>query len=218
MKQIGRAFLIQGDARHYHAAGVATVITDPVWPNAPDGMFKINTTPVELLRAALAGIQCKRLAVILRSDSDPRFLQAVPKSMPFFRVMTMPYVVPGRFGRQLGGMEHAYCFGAPPKSRPGFHLIPGISPGAQQVKRDLGHPCPRSLEHMRWLVSRWSDPGDLVYDPFMGSGTTGVAAVEQGRDFLGVEIVPAYFEIACKRLAGAQEQTRLPVFGEGAAC
>ena len=48
--------------------------------------------------------------------------------------------------------------------------------------------------------------GDLVCDPFMGSGTTGVACAKQGRRFIGIEIDERYFEIACRRIEDAQRQ------------
>src|SRR5690606_19844619 len=56
----------------------------------------------------------------------------------------------------------------------------------------------RLMEH---LINLFSAPGQLVVDPFLGSGTTGVAAINTGRDFLGVEIDPAYAEIASKRIS-----------------
>ena len=52
-------------------------------------------------------------------------------------------------------------------------------------------------------------PGDLVLDPFMGSGTTGVACMEQGRRFVGIEMDRKYFEIACRRIEQAQAQGSL---------
>ncbi len=54
-----------------------------------------------------------------------------------------------------------------------------------------------------------TDPGDTVFDPFMGSASTGVAAVGTGRRFVGCEIDPAYFEIACRRIDDAHKQPRL---------
>src|SRR5262245_17089023 len=63
-----------------------------------------------------------------------------------------------------------------------------------------GHPCPKPLEWMRWLVRLATRPGDTVLDPFMGSGTTGVACVREGRDFIGCEINPDYFAIAQQRI------------------
>lgn len=49
-------------------------------------------------------------------------------------------------------------------------------------------------------------PNGLVLDPFMGSGTTGIAAVQMGRDFIGIEREPKYFDIACRRIEQAQRQ------------
>ena len=59
---------------------------------------------------------------------------------------------------------------------------------------------------MRELVSLFSNLGQVVLDPFMGSGTTGVAAVKLGRRFIGVEIDPAYFDIAVSRIREAHKQ------------
>ena len=52
-------------------------------------------------------------------------------------------------------------------------------------------------------------PGDVILDPFMGSGTTGVACMNLGRKFIGIEIEPKYFDIACRRIEDAQRQTRM---------
>jgi site-specific DNA-methyltransferase (adenine-specific) len=63
------------------------------------------------------------------------------------------------------------------------------------------HPTVKPVELMRWLVRLVAPPGGVVVDPFCGSGSTGIAAVLEGRQFLGVEREPAYVEIACARLA-----------------
>ena len=64
-----------------------------------------------------------------------------------------------------------------------------------------GHPCPKPLPWMRWLVGLASLPGETVLDPFAGSGTTLVAAREYGRQAIGIEREEAYCEIAARRLA-----------------
>ena len=185
---------------------VDTVITDPVWPNTPEGMFEDIADPQTLLAEALALADCRRLVIVLRGDSDPRFLQAVPQRWPFFRAQILPYVVPGYIGRKLGGDEIAYCFGEPLDSAPGRKVIPGRAPAAQPVhRRANGHPCSRSLTHMLWLVKWWSLPGETILDPFMGSGTTGVAAVQQERNFIGCEVDETYFNLARKHLSECQK-------------
>jgi len=72
-----------------------------------------------------------------------------------------------------------------------------------------GHPCPKPVGLMEWLVDRASVNGETVLDPFMGSGTTGVACMNLGRKFIGIEIEPKYFDIACRRIDDAQRQQRL---------
>jgi site-specific DNA-methyltransferase (adenine-specific) len=56
---------------------------------------------------------------------------------------------------------------------------------------------------MRELIADFTKPGGTILDPFMGSGTTGVACAKLGRKFIGIEIEPAYFDIACKRIEAA---------------
>ena len=62
---------------------------------------------------------------------------------------------------------------------------------------------------MEYLIKTYSDEGDTVLDFTMGSGTTGVACVKTGRNFIGIEIDEGYFKIAEKRIAEAQMQPRL---------
>lgn len=70
---------------------------------------------------------------------------------------------------------------------------------------------------MAWCMDRAGVPvGATVLDPFMGSGTTGVACVRTGRKFIGIEIDPTYYAIAEKRIAAAQRQPQLfPSSGNG---
>jgi site-specific DNA-methyltransferase (adenine-specific) len=72
-----------------------------------------------------------------------------------------------------------------------------------------GHPCAKPLKAWTWLVNKVALSGQVVLDPFMGSGTTGVACHSLGIDFIGIELDPAYFDIACKRIEDAQRQADL---------
>jgi site-specific DNA-methyltransferase (adenine-specific) len=65
------------------------------------------------------------------------------------------------------------------------------------------HPTAKPLAFFERLVAASSNPGDTVLDPFMGSGTTGVACVNLKRDFIGIELDADYFKIAQDRIAGA---------------
>ena len=69
------------------------------------------------------------------------------------------------------------------------------------------HPTQKPLSLMQWCM-KWLKPGSVL-DPFMGSGTTGVACANLGRKFIGIEINEAYFNIACERIENAYRQSRL---------
>ena len=197
-----------------------TVITDPVWPNAignligsenPEGLFSdfLKILPRET----------KRLIVQLGCDSDPRFLRFVPDWLPFIRLCNLDYAVPNYKGRILYTGDIAYAFGQPPASIKGRHLLSGrcISTKADPMfmrhsgrnkdgrrstagpEDNLPHPAPRRLEHVRWLVSQFTDKDDIVLDPFLVSGTTAVAAKYLNRKCIGIEIEERYCEIAVNR-------------------
>ena len=73
------------------------------------------------------------------------------------------------------------------------------------------HPTVKPLALMRYLAKLTATPtGGIVLDPFMGSGTTGMAAVYEGRDFIGIELEPEYFEIATARINYALDETGQP--------
>lgn len=67
------------------------------------------------------------------------------------------------------------------------------------------HPTQKPVELMRWSLSQLSSP-ETICDPFMGSGTTGVACAMDGFEFCGIEMDPGYFDIACDRIRKAYDQ------------
>jgi len=77
--------------------------------------------------------------------------------------------------------------------------------------KNRNHPNEKPIELMNRLVLLLSLPGATVLDPFMGSGSTGVACVQMGRNFIGIEIDENYFRIAEKRITDAQAQLKLPI-------
>lgn len=72
-----------------------------------------------------------------------------------------------------------------------------------------GHPTQKPLALMQWCIDQCTNNPQTILDPFMGSGTTGVAAVQMGRKFIGIEREQKYFDIACKRIEDAQRQEKL---------
>jgi site-specific DNA-methyltransferase (adenine-specific) len=208
--QLGSAILFRGDARELLAGltGIDVIVTDPVWPNCPPGRIPGSDDPYGLWRDAMAVLPpVERLVAVLRADCDPRFLAPVPDALPFFGALQLPYVMPHYIGRAMGGDELAFWFGTPIAWATGRRVVPGRGPAAKPIHRPPnGHPCSRAQIHFDWLVDWCSDADQTVCDPFMGSGTTGIACMKLGRPFVGIEIDPHYFDLACQRIENAQRQ------------
>jgi site-specific DNA-methyltransferase (adenine-specific)/modification methylase len=75
--------------------------------------------------------------------------------------------------------------------------------------RDFCHPSQKPIELMEWCINQLPQESQVIIDPFMGSGTTGVAAVKMNRKFIGIEREQKYFDIACKRIEQSQAQSTL---------
>lgn len=73
------------------------------------------------------------------------------------------------------------------------------------------HPAEKPVGLVGQMIELFTEKSDVILDPYMGSGTTGVACVKLGRSFIGIEKDPQYFEIARKRIEQAQQQTMLPL-------
>jgi len=176
-----------------------TLITDPVWPDNSVPEFA-HIEPYKLFADVWKLIDgyVKRAVIHLGCDSSPDILH--PISLPFFRIAWLEYTLPGYKGRLLYSGDVAYMFGEPPKVVTGKKLVPGKCISKSNFGKEADHPCPRKLEHVKWLVHYFTDFDDIVLDPFMGSGTTGVACAEQQRKFIGIEINEKYFDTACKRI------------------
>lgn len=91
------------------------------------------------------------------------------------------------------------------KDRPARHFV--YSVGATNSER-VGHPTQKPIALMRWCLG-FIPKAKVVLDPYMGSGTTGVACVQEGRGFIGIEREPRYFDIACRRIADELKRPRL---------
>ena len=89
------------------------------------------------------------------------------------------------------------------------HRWRGVIRASQNGERHH-HPTEKPIALMAWIVEQYTTPAAIILDPFMGSGTTGVACVQTGRKFIGIEISEEYFRIAQKRIMEAQSQIRIP--------
>lgn len=225
-EQIGDATLYLGDCREIlpTLGRVDAVVTDPPYGIAFKGKVTKDTqrndtyisyddTPehfvsivVPALETALAlakrgAIMCaNRSAHLLPAPSDiggifaPTGAGVSPWGFICFHAVMFygvsPYMAAGKGSRPT----------AISISHPGGHIT---------GERSIDHPCPKPVAYMDWLVETASLPGDTILDPFMGSGTTGVACARLGRKFIGIEIEPRYFDIACRRIEAEYRQPRL---------
>lgn len=140
-----------------------------------------------------------------------------PKWLSFFSDFSIKsLIVWDRVIHGLGDLNGAYapCYDLIIFSVKGRHLLRHKRPldVIRQKRVDaikLVHPTEKPISLLEKLVVNSSDLGTVVFDPFMGSGTTGVAALKLNRRFVGIEINPEYFEIAKKRIGEWQNQKRL---------
>jgi len=96
--------------------------------------------------------------------------------------------------------EIAWCSGWREASR-----VFDLSPNGQKKE----HPTAKPLPLMKWCIEKLPDTAKTILDPFMGSGTTGVACAKLGRKFIGIELEEKYFDISCKRIQAAYDQPDL---------
>jgi site-specific DNA-methyltransferase (adenine-specific) len=130
-----------------------------------------------------AGGKYKRTMIWVKPDSTPQLNGQMPA--PGYESMPLAWCGIGHSRWNGGGKRGVYT-----------HLT-------NQKDRDGRHPTEKPVPLMRELVADFTLPGDLILDPFMGSGTTGVACVKQGRKFVGIERDPKYFDVALDRITAA---------------
>lgn len=168
------------------------------WGEQCDGWFIAFCTPEGVGRWADAinasPMRYKRACVWIKPDSTPQLNGQGPAQGAEHFVCA--WAGQGHAKWNGGGKRGVYT-----------HCVNG-------PERDGTHPTEKPRRLMSELVADFTQPGELICDPFMGSGTTGVAAVMAGRRFVGIELNPTYFDVACRRIEDAQRQGNL--FGEAA--
>ncbi|MFH1603642.1 MAG: DNA methyltransferase [Pseudomonadota bacterium] len=221
--EIGPHVLYRGDCLEVlptlKGESIDAIVTDPVWPGSRV-QFAGSDDSHGLLRKSLELIQADRVVIHLCRDTDPRFLSSVPDRWPFLCVCWLRFARASYKGRLLSSAEVGYIFGAHPQAST-YRVAPAemvltrsdsgtlrhTGRGDKTIDYEGRHPCPRQTGMVAWLV-RWFG-GPICCDPFMGSGTAGVACERLGRKFIGIEIEQKYFDIACRRIAAEVAQGKL---------
>jgi DNA modification methylase len=191
---IGNAELWLGDCRDILPTlpKVDAVVTDPPYPNNAGHFDESVSVAEEVCRT----FDCDWWSVFWTEVQQP------PVPLPLVAVDIWHRTNTNRpdnyepiFQFRADGMKRA--------SRVLPHCV--IFPGLTGIEAS-GHPTEKNVALMRALIK---SAGETILDPFMGSGTTGVAAVQMGRRFIGIEREPKYFDIACRRIEEAQRQADL---------
>lgn len=119
------------------------------------------------------------------------------KSNPMPRNIERRYVQDTEFAVWAVKKNSKWIFNKPENSA---YLRPCFETSTVSGREKTGHPTQKSLKLMEDLIKIHTNKNDVILDPFMGSGSTGVAAIKHGRKFIGIELEKEYFEIACNRL------------------
>ena len=211
---IGRATLYCGDCRDIlpTLGKVDAVVTDPPYGvNLPyDGY---DDTPENLAILAADWLP------VARAISDRVVFTTGIKTISLYPQpdWILCWAISGAGGMSPWGFscwQPIMAYGRDPYLAAGLGSRPDLI-FKNETSEKAGHPCPKPIGFMKALIARASLDGHAILDPFLGSGTTGVAAVQMGRDFIGIEREPRYFDIAVRRIEQAQRQGDL--FIEGAA-
>lgn len=203
---IGNARLILGDCMEVLPTlpKVDAVITDPPYGIGADSMSfgKWGTSRMEKLSWDGSAPTAKLLAMVLSASPRAVLFGGNYFALPKSRNWLVWDKGAGFKGRDFAECELAWC------SWDGNARTLSYDPLARGDYRGKQHPTQKPVQVMLWAIQH-AGSAPVVLDPFMGSGTTGVAAVQMGREFIGIEREQSYFDIACRRIEQAQAQAQL---------
>lgn len=204
VEQIGDCTLYLGDCREIlpTLGNADAVVTDPPyginaarvrnsqkwrWRDYGGGEWDKNRPDIAVIDAVVGA---GRNAVIWGGNY---FTDALPPSQKWF------VWDKGQTDFSLADCELAWCSFDGAVRRITFSRSKALQDGKE-------HPTQKPVEVMKWCLEQLPHGCDLILDPFMGSGTTGIACVKMGRKFIGIEIDEGYFDIACRRIEEAYKQ------------
>ena len=178
---------------------VDAVITDPPYPNNSGIMTDMVGDAV--LAFSRIDTICKGSILWFWNILYPQKFNRNPSSIHVWHKTN---------GWQAGNWEAIYEYSQDNVKKCGkVYSIPNVGDHVLLRSEVGNHPTPKPIKLMMELIKKHTREGDTILDPFMGSGTTGVACVQTGRNFIGIEIDEGYFKIAERRIAEAQMQPRL---------
>jgi site-specific DNA-methyltransferase (adenine-specific) len=201
---IGDCTLYQGDCLEIIPMlyGYDAVVTDPPYGTAAVGGYNraadsiLNDDDLSVVSAALAAINCNDMIVFYSPRKAAEFYTEL-SFVPWYGEIVWDKKAPGLGGGLRYQHENIACAGDSSRWSGAFSII--------SIYRDpQKHPHQKPIQLMEILLRNFG--GEHILDPFMGSGSTGVACAKMGRKFIGIELEPKYFDIACKRIEDAYAQ------------
>lgn len=226
---IGDCRLVLGDCRDVLPSldKVDAVITDPPYDESTHSNAKSNkgkghgskvidfdSVDIEFIKSILtaSGKICNGWLIatmewrhIAALDGDKSTGFDLVRFGVWVKTNPMPQISCDRPAHGWDGIGYFYPIGKKKKWNGGGSHGNWIGP----IVTDGLHPTGKPIQMISTWVDKFTDSGNTILDPFMGSGTTGVACANMGRKFIGIEREPKYFEIACKRIEQAYSQPRL---------
>jgi len=137
------------------------------------------------------------MVLVLRKSRKPKFTKNAVRE-PYSSEKIQTYLRDKRYKDRDARMKHLLAG----KFATNIFRVPSLKGSS---KEKCGHPSQKPIELISKLISCATDPGDLVLDPFLGSGTTAVVAESLGRKWLGIEVNPIFVELARQRIASARD-------------
>ena len=197
---------------------------EPMWEEfrriiKPNGCIAIFAG--ERFSSALvqSNLKMYRYELIWKKDIHSDFLNAKRKPLKihdkiqiFYKKQPTytPQMTSGKAYNSRGIKRESECYGKMYSYEAKSGITERYPLTVLEFKREVGiHSTQKPVPLLAWLIRTYTDVGDVVLDSFMGSGSTGVACVQEGRRFIGIEREDKYFEVAMRRI----EEARGSLFG-----
>ena len=194
--------IYHGDCREILPSleSVDLVLTDPPYGNGTE-YISYNDSPETLKQTLESVLPTLMLSKVIAITCGVGNMWAYPQP-----TWVLNWSSPAGIGSGPWGFccwQPILVYGKDPYLTGGLGRRPdSITSNERKSQDGGGHPCPKPHMLMRWLIERcMAEPGGVVLDPFMGSGTTLRAAKDLGRKAIGIEIEERYCEIAAKRMS-----------------
>jgi site-specific DNA-methyltransferase (adenine-specific) len=184
-------------------AGALTISADKAAKTGEYGIpFKHLESPSELAKVLL---KCAKRWVVAFCTLEQIADYQIGAGDAWIRAGVWDKIAPGpqitgdRPGQAVDGIAIMHNPGKKKWNRGGGSGIWRVMPPKGDERPD--HPTPKPEKLMGMLVNDFTDANETVLDPYMGSGTTGIACLRTGRNFIGIEIDPKHYATACERMA-----------------